>query len=445
MNHHRFVVLALQQFRRLLGSHSANLEESERQGMSAQRNPDGRRHLPSSHRQSLPHCCPNLFDRFPSQSKDRLATMKHPFIPSHPQLSTLRAQTEAILKEAIRSGQWKEHLPSEAELCRLLKIGRVTVRSAVKDLAAQNLIDPGGKGRNHRIIAPPTSTQKATRKAKPTKIIRYLSNEAFHELGELSTLIYKAAEAKLATRGYKLVFEYEPGVYSRFSKARLEQIAARPDTAGWILFRTTRQIQSWFEEMGIPAVISGAAHPGVELPAVRLDYQGACRHAALEFLNSGHDNIAFVTPLKRVAAEEESIQSFLSVQPERPDARFSLIEHDRSMPAIIQGILAARLGKKPVTAYLLMEPLVAISTLTILQSSAIPVPGAVSIIARYGDSLMSKVLPTIAHYSFDTATFGRLVAKSLLQCIETGHPGGNTPRNSVVPNRFVPGGTLGRI
>jgi DNA-binding LacI/PurR family transcriptional regulator len=149
--------------------------------------------------------------------------------------------------------------------------------------------------------------------------------------------------------------------------------------------------------------------------------------------------------MKRVAAEEESIQAFFSVQPERPDARFSLIEHDRSMPAIIQGILAARLGKKPVTAYLVMEPLVAISTLTILQSSAIPVPGAASIIARYGDSLMSKVLPTIAHYTFDTATFGRLVAKSLLKSIETGHPGGNTRHHSIITNQFVPGGTLGRI
>lgn len=370
--------------------------------------------------------------------------MKHPFIPTHPQLSTLRAQTAAILKEAILSGQWKEQLPSEAELCRLLKIGRVTVRSAMKDLAAQNLIAQGGKGRNHRIVTQPTSSP-AQQKTKATTIIRYLSNQTFEQLGELTAKIYHATETKLAERGYKLVFEHEPGLYARFSKNRLQQIATRPDTAGWILFRTTRQIQSWFQERGIPAVISGSAHPGITLPAVRLDYQGACRHAAFQFLNGGHDNLAFVTPRKRVAAEEESVQAFLSAKLERPDARLSLIQHDRSMPAVIQGILASRLGNQPVTGFLVMEPDIAISVLTILQSSAIPVPGAASIIARYGDSLMSRVLPTIAHYLFDAATLGRLVAKRLLSSIEKGHSGENAQQNRVPTYRFIPGGSLSKM
>ncbi len=225
----------------------------------------------------------------------------------------------------------------------------------------------------------------------------------------------------------------------------MKQIANRPDTTGWILFRATRTIQLWFEDMGIPAVVAGAAHLGVTLPVVRLDYGCACRHAALKFLDEGHDNIAFVTPQKRVAAEEESIQSFFSVQPDRPDARFSLIEHDRSMPAIVQGILASRLGKKPVTAYLVMEPLVAISTLTILQSAAIPVPGKASIIARFGDLTMSRVVPNIAHYIFDGAAIGRMVTKTLLSVIENKDSGALNLRQSVPFQRFVAGGSTGRL
>ncbi len=45
--------------------------------------------------------------------------MKPPVILTSPQLSTLRSQTAAIIKEAILGGQWLEHLPSEAGLCRL--------------------------------------------------------------------------------------------------------------------------------------------------------------------------------------------------------------------------------------------------------------------------------------------------------------------------------------
>lgn len=359
-----------------------------------------------------------------------------------PQLSTLRSQTAAILKEAILGGQWLEHLPSEAELCRLYKVGRDTVRSAVMDLAAQNLVTPGGKGRNHKIIPHPAMAQTARRIVKPTRIIRFLSNEAFHHLGELTTTVFNAIETKLAERGYKLVFEHEPGIYARFSKTRMEQIASRSHTVGWILFRTTRQVQTWFQDRGIPAVITGSAHPGVTLATVQLGLQAVCRHAALKFLEYGHHNVAFVTPFRRIATEEESLQGFLSLKRERPDVRFSLIEHDHSMNAIIKGILASRLGKEPVTGYLIMEPQVAVTTLTILQFSGIPVPGAASIIARYGDTLMSQVLPAIAHYRFDGGAHGRLVTKVLLSSIEHGHSASQSIGGF---SKFVAGGSLGRV
>jgi DNA-binding LacI/PurR family transcriptional regulator len=319
------------------------------------------------------------------------------------------------------------------------------VRAALKDLASQNLIIPGGNGRNHRIAVPSTLVKKAAKKAKRPRIIRYLSNEAFHELGELTTLIYRSAETKLAARGYKLVFEHEPGIYKRFSGSRLKQMANRPDTTGWILFRTTRPIQLWFEDMGIPAIVCGAAHPGVTLPAVRLDYGGACRHAALKFLDEGHDCLAIVTPLKRVAAEEESIRSFLSTKTERPDARFSLIEHDFSMPSIMNGILGSRLGKKPVTAYLVMEPQEAITVLNILHYSGVSVPGGASIISRFGDRTMSRVVPNIAHYLFDGPAIGRIITKTLLSVIEEKDSEALNLRESVPFQRFVPGGSTGRL
>jgi DNA-binding LacI/PurR family transcriptional regulator len=363
----------------------------------------------------------------------------------NPQPSTLRSQTAAIIKEAILGGQWLGHLPSEVELCRLLKVGRVTVRSAVMDLVAQNLIIPGGKGRNHTIIAPPASVLAARRVAKPTRIIRYLSNEPFHHLGEFTTMLVNAAEAKLGERGYNLVFEHEPGLYARFSMARLEKIASRPNTSGWILFRTTRQIQSWFQEMRIPTLITGSPHSGVSLPAVRIDYSAACSDAALQFLKRGHRCIAFVTPAERIASEEESVQGFLSTRPQSPDVRFSLIEHDGTMPSLIQGILASRLGKEPVTGYLIMEPAVAVTTLTILQSSGISVPGGASIISRFGDSLSSRVLPTIAHYRFDGKMAGRLTAKAMQSCIEQGHLDGKANESGVAFHEFVAGGSLGRL
>lgn len=371
--------------------------------------------------------------------------MEKPFVPPSPKASTLRSQVEKIIEEAISSGQWKGSLPSESELCRLLKVGRNTVRAALKVLAAKKLILPGGNGRNHTIVARSVSAKKDVRKSKPSRMIRYLSNEPFFQLGELSTKVYSTVEAKLADRGYHLVFEHEPGIYKRFNEERLLQITSRPDTACWILFRTTKQIQAWFQREKIPAVIFGAAHPGISLPAIRLDLEGACRHAALRFLDEGHDHLAFVTPIKRVAAEEESVRGFLSAKAERPDARFSLIEHDFTMTSIMNGILASRLGRKPVTAYLVMEPQEAISVLNILQYSGIRVPESASVVARFGDGTMSRVIPNIAHYLFDGIAIGKGVTKTIISIIEENGPGrmdllGNIPFQS-----FKPGGSLARL
>ncbi len=146
--------------------------------------------------------------------------MRDAFFTTNPQVSTLRSQTASILKEAILGGKWQSVLPPEAELCSLLKVGRNTVRAALKDLASQNLIIPGGNGRNHRIAAPSTLVKKAAKKAKLSRVIRYLSNEAFHELGELTTLIYRSAETKLAARGYKLFLNMSQGFTSASAEAR---------------------------------------------------------------------------------------------------------------------------------------------------------------------------------------------------------------------------------
>jgi DNA-binding LacI/PurR family transcriptional regulator len=377
-------------------------------------------------------------------STDRDAEMKRSLSHASPQVSTLRGQTADLIKQAILEERWVGHLPSEAELCRLLKVGRKTVRSALTALAAQNLIVPGGKGRNHQISAVPPAMKKASLKAKPTRIIRFLSNEAFHELGELTTMSFNAAADKLAKAGYELVFDREAGLYKRFNKARIEQITSRPNTAGWILFRTTRQTQEWFQEKQIPAIITGSAHQGVQIPSVRFDYQAACRHAVSLLLEKGHANIAYLAPRERIASEEESVQAFLSFKKERPDARFSLIEHNDLMSAITQGILASRLGREPVTAYLVLEPLVAVSALSILHASGIIVPDHASIIALSGAGMLIRVLPNITHYQFDGAAHGRALAKELLSNIGEGRALHRCEDIGIKFHKFIPGGSVGR-
>lgn len=63
--------------------------------------------------------------------------------------STVTDGVVDYLTDAISSGQWKpgERIPSEAQLCTLLGVSRITVRSAIGQLAALGLVQSRqGKG-----------------------------------------------------------------------------------------------------------------------------------------------------------------------------------------------------------------------------------------------------------------------------------------------------------
>ena len=63
---------------------------------------------------------------------------------------TLGEQVAAQLSDQIAEGRWKpgEKLPSEAELCFALNIGRSTLREALKKMGRADLI---GNGRQHLV------------------------------------------------------------------------------------------------------------------------------------------------------------------------------------------------------------------------------------------------------------------------------------------------------
>src|SRR5213593_3402149 len=69
-----------------------------------------------------------------------------------PQKSSLVAQTAAILRERIESGEWHKWLPGEHELCGQLHVARMTLRLALAQLSRAGLVR-SSQGRRREIVA----------------------------------------------------------------------------------------------------------------------------------------------------------------------------------------------------------------------------------------------------------------------------------------------------
>jgi GntR family transcriptional regulator len=78
-----------------------------------------------------------------------------PAAPS-PTFSPLYQQIKALITQSLESGEWKpgEIIPSEVELAARYKVSQGTVRKAIDELAAENLV-VGGRARAPSL--PPTT------------------------------------------------------------------------------------------------------------------------------------------------------------------------------------------------------------------------------------------------------------------------------------------------
>ena len=78
---------------------------------------------------------------------------------AHQKPSTSVDQVYEYLSTNIQSGQWKpgDKLPSEAELCNLMNVSRITIRSALGRLSALGLVhSKQGKGTFVSVPSPPS-------------------------------------------------------------------------------------------------------------------------------------------------------------------------------------------------------------------------------------------------------------------------------------------------
>lgn len=352
---------------------------------------------------------------------------------------TLVDQAVEFIRQALRDNRWGGTFPSEAELGRELGVSRGTLRRALSVLFDDGLLTPGGRGGRHLITG--MAVRRRPNNARAGDLVRILSPQPRFILGDQTQLVLQTASESLGRAGLHLEFDYHPGLWKlRRPDSALRKITSQPDTAGWLLYRSTQAVQKWFADSGIPAVALGQVYPEVALSYAAFDLVAASRHAAGVFASRGRRRVIFLTVENATAGDYACGRAFLEAAA-AAGLHARTVVYDDTVEGLCH-VLDSLLVERPApSGYLVAVPNHAPATIGHLNRRGFPVPRKAAVISRMDARLLVESIPSVARYEMDAERLGRGIARLLRQSINTERKGG--PETHIVMPEFVDGESAG--
>ena len=117
------------------------------------------------------------------------------------------------------------------------------------------------------------------------------------------TLIHMLTTA-LAQNGIQLHLEPRPSCFSRQPQRALQKLYQERTPDGWVLFRVTEVMESWFHQNNLPHVIIGNTFMK-ETSSFGSPANSVSHHAAGQFQRLGHRRIGILLPKHDVLAPNQ--------------------------------------------------------------------------------------------------------------------------------------------
>lgn len=353
---------------------------------------------------------------------------------------TLTEQASDYIRRGLEAGRWEEVIPSEAELCRELAVSRGTLRSALAVIFKEGLLKPGGRGGRHQIV--PRPGKKSRKLSMPSgNLIRILSPQPRFIIAGNTQIIFQTVSEMLGRVGLHLEFEHHSGLWDlRHPEASLRKITAQPNTAGWLLYRSTEAVQSWFARAGVPAVVLGGIFPKIELSHAEFDLVAASRHAAGVLYGRGHRRMVFLTVENATAGDHACAEAFVSAAAALK-AHAEVAVFDDTVPGLCRALDGLLLSQPVPTAYFVAFPNHVPATVGHLTRRGFPVPKSAAVISRMDARLLVESIPSVARYQMDCERLGRGTARLLLKAVNPEVK--SSVGECVIMPEFVDGETAG--
>lgn len=337
-------------------------------------------------------------------------------LTSLPHRVSLVAQVAACLRTAIAEGRWRDWLPAERALGDELQVSRSTLRQALGQLGREGVVR-AEHGTGHRILV-----DRPSRPAAPSRDVALLTPEPLERLRPFQALWIDELRALLAERGCRLSIipgraygGEEPGP----ALARL--VRQRPHGC-WVLLLASAGCQRWFAQRGLPAVVAGTCHEGIDLPYRDLDHRATCRHAAGVLLGRGHRRLALVCPRSRFAGDLESEAGFLEGvgRGRHPGAEGVLCRHDGTTSGLLRALGSLMAGAARPTGLVVVNAYHCLTVVSGLARLGWRVPEQVSVLSRDDDPFLSFLVPAPARYVAHPREFARSVVRPVAELLDGG-------------------------
>ena len=356
-----------------------------------------------------------------------------------PKRFSLSAQAAASIRKAIHDGTWEEYLPSERRLCELFQISRPTIRTALHLLAREGLIEIR-QGRRNRLLSSPREISH-----RQNRLVGLVTPEPFAHVSPTAYQGISEMRAHLAEHGFATEILVCPPRSARAQRRKMEEFVRQNRVFCCVLLSVSKELQSWFSDHAVPALVLGSCHPEIKLPSLDVDYRSVCRHAAGTFFGKGHRTIALVVPNSGVAGDLASEVGFAEAAEQRPQsdgARALIIRHNGTAQHIGIKLDALFNSPQPPTALLVAKPQHVFIVIIYLLKRGLSVPDTVSLMARDDDHIFDTVSPPIAHYAFEEGGFAHRLSRLMLQMVSQGYL--SSEPNLIFP-KYVAGGTIKTI
>ena len=266
------------------------------------------------------------------------------------------------------------------------------------------------------------------------KTVVLLSPASLHRLSASTVFWMDELREHLDRAGRPLEFHERPTAFRVRPVHALEELAARLNPSGWVLYHSTPEMQRWFSERGLPAVIAGSRHEGVQLPSVDIDHAAACRHAAGRFSGAGRSRAVIIRPASSLAGDLGSVVAFREKFTAADDAT-----HDGSVRGI--ATVLARIFSRPERpdALFVFHSEHLLTVLGWLHQRGLGVPRDVSVICRDHEPFLESVIPTPSRYTVNATAFARKISRLVLTMLDS--PSTRPAQHWMMPT-FVRGETV---